>query len=46
MILDGFPKLGKLDSLVADVNLFAKLRISILIGTSNKQEHVITIDYG
>jgi type IV secretory pathway TraG/TraD family ATPase VirD4 len=33
IILDEFPTLGKLDSLVADVNLVRKRRISILIGT-------------
>ncbi len=33
VILDEFPTLGKLDSLVADVNLVRKRRISILIGT-------------
>jgi hypothetical protein len=33
VILDEFPTLGKLDSLVADVNLVRKRRISIMIGT-------------
>ncbi|MBK9124415.1 MAG: type IV secretory system conjugative DNA transfer family protein [Chloroflexi bacterium] len=36
MILDEFPTLGKLDSLVADVNLVRKRRISILIGAQTK----------
>jgi len=36
VILDEFPTLGKLDSLVADVNLVRKRRISILIGAQTK----------
>ena len=36
VILDEFPALGKLDSLVADVNLVRKRRISILIGAQTK----------
>jgi type IV secretory pathway TraG/TraD family ATPase VirD4 len=36
IILDEFPTLGKLDSLVADVNLVRKRRISILIGAQTK----------
>lgn len=42
VILDEFPTLGKLDSLVADVNLVRKRRISILIGAQTKgQFHLI-----
>lgn len=42
IILDEFPTLGKLDSLVADVNLVRKRRISILIGAQTKgQFHLI-----
>ena len=42
VILDEFPTLGKLDSLVADVNLVRKRRISILIGAQTKgQFHMI-----
>jgi hypothetical protein len=36
VILDEFPTLGKLDSLVADVNLVRKRRISILIGAQTR----------
>jgi hypothetical protein len=36
VVLDEFPTLGKLDSLVADVNLVRKRRISILIGAQTK----------
>ncbi|MHB8627554.1 MAG: type IV secretory system conjugative DNA transfer family protein [Aggregatilineales bacterium] len=36
IILDEFPTLGRLDSLVADVNLVRKRRISILIGAQSK----------
>ncbi len=36
IILDEFPTLGKLDSLVKDVNLVRKRRISILIGAQSK----------
>jgi type IV secretory pathway TraG/TraD family ATPase VirD4 len=36
IILDEFPTLGKLDSLVADVNLVRKRRISILIAAQTK----------
>jgi type IV secretory pathway TraG/TraD family ATPase VirD4 len=36
VILDEFPTLGKLDSLLADVNLVRKCRISILIGAQTK----------
>jgi len=36
VILDEFPTLGKLDSLVVDVNLVRKRRISILIGAQTK----------
>ncbi|MBE2270957.1 MAG: type IV secretory system conjugative DNA transfer family protein [Anaerolinea sp.] len=36
VILDEFPTLGKLDSLVGDVNLVRKRRISILIGAQTK----------
>jgi len=36
IILDEFPTLGKLDSLVADVNLVRKRRISIVIGAQSK----------
>jgi type IV secretion system protein VirD4 len=36
VILDEFPTLGKLDSLVADVNLVRKRRISIVIGAQTK----------
>jgi hypothetical protein len=36
IILDEFPTLGKLDSLVTDVNLVRKRRISILIGAQTK----------
>jgi hypothetical protein len=36
VILDEFPTLGKLDTLVADVNLVRKRRISILIGAQTK----------
>ena len=42
VILDEFPTLGKLDSLVADVNLVRKRRISILIGAQTKgQFHLL-----
>jgi type IV secretory pathway TraG/TraD family ATPase VirD4 len=42
VILDEFPTLGKLDSLVADVNLVRKRRISITIGAQTKgQFHMI-----
>jgi hypothetical protein len=42
IILDEFPTLGRLDSLVADVNLVRKRRISILIGAQTKgQFHLI-----
>jgi len=42
IILDEFPTLGKLDSLVADVNLVRKRRISIMIGAQTKgQFHMI-----
>lgn len=42
VILDEFPTLGKLDSLVADVNLVRKRRISIMIGAQTKgQFHMI-----
>ncbi|MFQ3674534.1 MAG: type IV secretory system conjugative DNA transfer family protein [Aggregatilineales bacterium] len=42
VILDEFPTLGKLDSLVADVNLARKRRISITIGAQTKgQFHMI-----
>ena len=42
VILDEFPTLGRLDSLVADVNLVRKRRISILIGAQTKgQFHLI-----
>ena len=42
VILDEFPALGRLDSLVADVNLVRKRRISILIGAQTKgQFHLI-----
>ena len=42
VILDEFPALGKLDGLVADVNLVRKRRISILIGAQTKgQFHLI-----
>jgi len=42
VVLDEFPTLGKLDSLVADVNLVRKRRISILIGAQTKgQFHLI-----
>ncbi len=42
VILDEFPTLGKLDSLVADVNLVRKRRISILIAAQTKgQFHLI-----
>jgi hypothetical protein len=42
IVLDEFPTLGKLDSLVADVNLVRKRRISILIGAQTKgQFHMI-----
>ncbi len=36
VILDEFPTLGKLEGLVADVNLVRKRRISILIGAQTK----------
>lgn len=36
IILDEFPTLGRLDSLVTDVNLVRKRRISILIGAQTK----------
>jgi type IV secretory pathway TraG/TraD family ATPase VirD4 len=36
IILDEFPTLGKLDNLVADVNLVRKRRISILIAAQTK----------
>ncbi len=42
IILDEFPTLGRLDSLVADVNLVRKRRISILIAAQTKgQFHLI-----
>ena len=42
IVLDEFPTLGRLDSLVADVNLVRKRRISILIGAQTKgQFHLI-----
>lgn len=42
VILDEFPTLGKLDSLVQDVNLVRKRRISILIAAQTKgQFHMI-----
>lgn len=42
VVLDEFPTLGRLDSLVADVNLVRKRRISILIGAQSKgQFHLI-----
>ena len=42
VILDEFPTLGKLDGLVADVNLVRKRRISILIAAQTKgQFHLI-----
>ena len=42
IILDEFPTLGKLDGLVADVNLVRKRRLSILIGAQTKgQFHLI-----
>ncbi len=42
VILDEFPTLGKLDSLVADVNLVRKRRISIMIGAQTKgQFHML-----
>jgi type IV secretory pathway TraG/TraD family ATPase VirD4 len=42
IILDEFPTLGKLDSLVADVNLVRKRRISILVGAQTKgQFHLL-----
>ncbi len=42
IILDEFPTLGKLDGLVADVNLVRKRRISILIAAQTKgQFHLI-----
>jgi type IV secretory pathway TraG/TraD family ATPase VirD4 len=42
VVLDEFPALGRLDSLVADVNLVRKRRISILIGAQTKgQFHLI-----
>jgi type IV secretion system protein VirD4 len=42
VILDEFPTLGKLDSLVADVNLVRKRRISIMIAAQTKgQFHMI-----
>ncbi len=42
VILDEFPTLGRLDSLVADVNLVRKRRISILIAAQTKgQFHLI-----
>lgn|GEM_PF-1499268 len=42
IILDEFPTLGKLDSLVVDVNLVRKRRISIMIGAQTKgQFHMI-----
>ncbi|MHB8625334.1 MAG: type IV secretory system conjugative DNA transfer family protein [Aggregatilineales bacterium] len=42
IILDEFPTLGRLDSLVADVNLVRKRRISIVIGAQTKgQFHLI-----
>ncbi len=47
VILDEFPTLGRLDSLVADVNLVRKRRISILIGAQTKgQFHLIYGDDG
>lgn len=47
VILDEFPTLGKLDSLVADVNLVRKRRISIMIGAQTKgQFHMIYGDEG
>jgi len=42
IILDEFPTLGKLDSLVSDVNLVRKRRMSILIAAQTKgQFHLI-----
>ena len=42
IVLDEFPTLGKLDGLVADVNLVRKRRISILIGAQTKSQfHLI-----
>jgi type IV secretory pathway TraG/TraD family ATPase VirD4 len=42
VVLDEFQTLGKLDSLVADMNLVRKRRISILIGAQTKgQFHLI-----
>lgn len=42
VILDEFPTLGKLDGLVADVNLVRKRRIGIVIGAQTKgQFHLI-----
>jgi type IV secretory pathway TraG/TraD family ATPase VirD4 len=42
VILDEFPTLGKLDSLVADVNLVRKRRISIMLAAQTKgQFHMI-----
>ncbi len=42
IVLDEFPTLGKLDGLVADVNLVRKRRISILIAAQTKgQFHLI-----
>ena len=42
VILDEFPTLGRLEGLVADVNLVRKRRISILIGAQTKgQFHLI-----
>ncbi len=42
VVLDEFPTLGRLDSLVADVNLVRKRRISVLIGAQTKgQFHLI-----
>ncbi len=42
IVLDEFPTLGRLDGLVADVNLVRKRRISIVIGAQTKgQFHLI-----
>lgn len=47
IILDEFPTLGRLDSLVADVNLVRKRRISIVIAAQTKgQFHLIYGDDG
>jgi type IV secretory pathway TraG/TraD family ATPase VirD4 len=47
IILDEFPTLGKLDGLVADVNLVRKRRMSILLAAQTKgQFHLIYGDEG